>query len=275
MNDREALWNAVEAAEKRKDAQLSREVQLALPCELSRAQRLSLVRDFVLQEFVACGMIADLAIHEPHRQGDDRNHHAHVMLTLRALTAEGFGNKNRVWNARGAIEQWREAWAAAVNRALEYAGHEQKIDHRTLEAQRAEVIEKAGQARTANDNRTAQIMEFEAVRLDRDPEPKIGHIPMALERRGEQTERGNLWREVIGRNRDRFSAWIEMQRAKLSRLSERFESAAILESKRDQAQQKMQEQDDAKAPRFTLELRERLLGRESKKKKLRFTERER
>jgi len=225
MKDRDALWNAVEAAEKRKDAQLSREVQLALPHELSPAQRLSLVRGFVSREFVARGMIADLAIHEPHRKGDDRNHHAHVMLTLRELTADGFGNKNRDWNAREAIERWREAWAEAVNRALERAGHEQRVDHRTLEVQRAEAADKAEQARAANDNRTAHLMEFEAAKLDRDPEPKVGHIATALERRGERTARGDIWREVVDRNLDRFRDWLALQRVRLNMLWKRTEHA--------------------------------------------------
>jgi len=98
MMDREALWNAVEAVEKRKDAQLSREVQLALPHELDAAERLALVQDYVRQAFVAHGMVADIAIHAPHRQGDYRNWHAHVMLTMRAITVEGFGKKERAWN---------------------------------------------------------------------------------------------------------------------------------------------------------------------------------
>lgn len=269
MKDRDALWNAVEAAEKRKDAQLSREVQLALPYELSPAQRLSLVRGFVSREFVARGMIADLAIHEPHRQGDDRNHHAHVMLTLRELTADGFGNKNRAWNAREAIEQWREAWATAVNHALERAGHKQRVDHRTLDIQRAEAVAKAEQARAANDNRTAQVMEFEAVRLDRDPEPKIGHIAMALERRSERTARGDFWREVVDRNLDRLRDWLTLQRARVDTLWERVERAI---SRNRQATEGMdnaiRDCDESDRPTgqdkeqgYTQEQRDRLLGR--------------
>src|SRR5690606_27898683 len=135
-----------------------------------------------------------------------------VMLTLREITADGFGNKNRDWNAREAIERWRAAWAEAGNRALERAGHDQRVDHRTLEVQRAEAAIRAERARAANDNRTAQVMEFEAARLDRDPEPKIGHIAIALERHGESTARGDLWREVVARNVERFHDWLALQR---------------------------------------------------------------
>lgn len=267
MKNRDALWNAVEAAEKRKDAQLSREVQLALPHEISPAQRLALAREFVAREFVARGMIADLAIHEPHRQGDDRNHHAHVMLTLRELTADGFGNKNRDWNARQAIEQWREAWAEAVNRALERAGHDQRVDHRTLELQRAEAAAKAEQARAANDNRTAHVMEFEAARLDRDPEPKIGHIAMALERRGERTARGDIWREVVDRNLDRFRDWLALQRTRLEILWERGRQAAARYREQEDGRPEVSDSQDEGPPSpYTQEQRDRLMGRKSRER---------
>ncbi len=85
LSDREQLWNHVETCERRKDAQLARDVTLALPHELPPDQRLALARNFVQEAFVSCGMIADLNIHaqQAHRGDDPRNHHAHVMLTLR------------------------------------------------------------------------------------------------------------------------------------------------------------------------------------------------
>lgn len=262
MTDRQALWNAVEAVERRKDAQLSREVQLALPHELDATQRLALVRDYVRQAFVIHGMVADIAIHAPHRQGDDRNHHAHVMLTMRAITAEGFGKKERTWNETAFIEHWRETWQEAVNLALERAGHTGRVDHRSLEEQRVEVTEKAEQARAANDNAQARVFDLAAVRLDRDPEPKIGHIAMALERRGEQTERGNLWREVVARNLDRFGAWIALQRARLDALWERFEKlASAPRENKGVGNQNRQERDTTKSSEFTSEQRDKLLGR--------------
>ena len=119
MRDRAQLWNAVEAVEKRKDAQLAREVLISLPHELTRQQRIDLVRDFCREEFVAHGMIADFSVHSPDRKGDERNHHAHIMLTMRVVTGEGFGKKARDWNSTEQLEQWRADWADALNRTLE------------------------------------------------------------------------------------------------------------------------------------------------------------
>src|SRR6516162_10816187 len=81
VHDRELLWNAVEAGEKRRDAQVAREVEFALPEELNRAEAIALAREFVEREFVSRGMVADLNVH-----WDQGNPHAHVMLTMRELT---------------------------------------------------------------------------------------------------------------------------------------------------------------------------------------------
>jgi len=118
VHDREALWNRVERSEKRPDAQVAREIQLSLPHEISHEQRVALVREFVQENFVAKGMIADIALHAPPREGDQRNHHAHIMLTTRPLSAKGFENKNRAWNSREILGHWREAWAENQNRNL-------------------------------------------------------------------------------------------------------------------------------------------------------------
>lgn len=264
MTDRTVLWNAVEIAEKRKDAQLSREIQLALPHELDAAQRRSLVQEYVRQAFVSRGMIADIAIHAPHRQGDDRNHHAHVMLTMREIVGDGFGKKERTWNETVLIEHWRETWQTAVNQALERAGRGERVDHRSLEDQRIEAQEKASQARAANDNEQARLFDLAAIQLDRDPEPKIGAIAMALERRGEQTERGQLWREVVVRNLDRFSGWITAQRERLDTLWGRMEKAISQHKEllsRAEGDQSGNEIPPPTKSEFPIELRYRLLGR--------------
>ena len=83
VHDRAALWNRVEAAETRKNSQLAREVRVALPAELSHEQRVELVRDFCQRSFVDRGMVADIALHAPGLTGDERNHHAHILLTTR------------------------------------------------------------------------------------------------------------------------------------------------------------------------------------------------
>ena len=135
MHDRAQLWNAVEAVERRKDAQLAREIQLSLPHELTHEQRVELVQDFVQEQFVEHGMIADIAVHAPGKDGDERNHHAHIMLTMRDVMADGFGKKNREWNSPETLTEWREHWALYQNLALERHGHHGRVDHRSYEAQ--------------------------------------------------------------------------------------------------------------------------------------------
>jgi Ti-type conjugative transfer relaxase TraA len=128
---RSRLWNAVEAAEKRKDAQLAREIEVGLPIELDADQQLALMRAFVQREFVARGMIADLAIH----RDDANNPHAHVLLTLRSIDAAGFGLKERSWNERSKLLAWRQSWQEMTNQHLALAGHDVRIDHRSLKDQ--------------------------------------------------------------------------------------------------------------------------------------------
>jgi ATP-dependent exoDNAse (exonuclease V) alpha subunit len=131
VHDQEKLWNAVEAAERRKDAQLSREVNVALPRELQPEEQTRLLREYVRSAFVSCGMVAGVAVHVH----DVKNPHAHIMLTTRDIGPEGFGKKNRSWNDREMLESQREQWAEACNRRLSRAGHEIRIDHRSLSAQ--------------------------------------------------------------------------------------------------------------------------------------------
>ena len=135
VHDRGQLWNEVERTEKRKDAQLCREINIALLSELSVPDNLRLVREYVTSEFIDKGMIADLAIHAPGGKGDERNVHAHVMLTMRSINPDGFGSKVREWNDRKLLEHWREAWAHRANHALKEHGRSEHIDHRSLRDQ--------------------------------------------------------------------------------------------------------------------------------------------
>lgn len=183
MRDRTQLWNAVEAVEKRKDAQLARDLVLSLPHELTPIQRRELVREFAREEFVERGMIADLAIHAPDRHGDDRNFHAHIMLTMRDLTGAGFGRKNRSWNETDLLEQWRADWSAAVNRHLERAGHAARVDHRSL-ADRG---------------------------VDREPEPKLGPVAAKMEREGRPSNAGDDRRAAEARNGERAEIAAELR----------------------------------------------------------------
>jgi Ti-type conjugative transfer relaxase TraA len=134
-SDRERLWNDVEAFEIRKDAQLAREVEFALPGEMSEAQGIELARYFVRGEFVDRGMIADLNVHWDMAEDGMPKPHAHVMLTMRAVDENGFGRKVREWNRTEMIERWRERWAEIANERLAELDIDARIDHRSLEAQ--------------------------------------------------------------------------------------------------------------------------------------------
>ncbi|MDX8434375.1 Ti-type conjugative transfer relaxase TraA [Mesorhizobium abyssinicae] len=134
-SDRERLWNDVEAFEVRKDAQLAREVEFALPRELSQAQGIELARDFVQAEFVSQGMIADLNVHWDRAEDGSPKPHAHVMLTMRSVKENGFGAKVRDWNATQMVERWRERWGEIANERLAELDIDARIDHRRLEAQ--------------------------------------------------------------------------------------------------------------------------------------------
>jgi len=134
-SDRERLWNDVEAFEIRKDAQLAREVEFAIPREMSEAQGIELARDFARGEFVDRGMIADLNVHWDMAEDGSPKPHAHVMLTMRAVDEDGFGPKVRDWNRTEMVERWRERWAELANERLAELDIDARIDHRSLEAQ--------------------------------------------------------------------------------------------------------------------------------------------
>ena len=194
--DRSALWNAVEQIERRKDAQVSREVRVALPSELSVEQNRDLVRGFVQEQFVARGMVADIALHAPGREGDQRNHHAHIMLTTREIGPEGFGAKNRDWNAKELLVDWRSSWAEHVNRTLERCSVHERVDHRTLEAQREDALERASAAERNGDERVHVAEMARAVELDRPPLPDVGARGWSMMLRGIATPASDRWQEV-------------------------------------------------------------------------------
>ncbi|EMU6157834.1 MobQ family relaxase [Yersinia enterocolitica] len=134
-----ALWNEVERVERQKDGQTARYFDVALPCELSNEDKIKLVLDYCQKNFVDKGMIADIAFHDL----DSQNPHAHVMLTLKPITAEGFGKKDRSWNDKKNVIKWRESWATFANRYLSATGSYARIDHRSIEIQHDEAIENA------------------------------------------------------------------------------------------------------------------------------------
>ena len=173
--NREQLWNAVEAVEKRKDAQVAREIQVSLPHELPLDRQRELLHGWVREQLVERGMVADVAIHAAHKGGDERNVHAHVLLTTRMITYEGFAGKDRSWNDRAVLEEWRTSWERHLNRALDRARIAERVDHRSY-AERG---------------------------IDRDPEPKQGPVATQMERGGRRSHAGDDRRAARERNAER------------------------------------------------------------------------
>lgn len=176
--DRERLWNDVEAFEKRKDAQLAREVEFAIPREMTQVHGIALARDFAQAEFVERGMIADLNVHWDMGADGQPKPHAHVMLTMREVDVDGFGAKVRDWNRTELVEQWRERWADHVNTRLAELDIDARIDHRSLEAQGIEL----------------------------EPQDKIGPAAQRMGTRGLEAERIEDHREIARRNGERIIA---------------------------------------------------------------------
>ncbi|MDA8223596.1 MobQ family relaxase [Desulfosporosinus sp.] len=198
-SDRGRLWNEVEKIEKSKNSQLSRELNIALPKELTRDQQIDLIRNFVKEQFVDKGMVADLAMH--HLAGE--NPHAHVMLTVRPFNEDKtWGAKSKKeyildkkdekirlksgefksikidstdWNKKETLEIWRKEWSEQTNKALEKAGVQDRIDHRSLKDQG----------------------------IQREPQIHVGPHATAMEKRRIPTERGDQNRKIISLNEAR------------------------------------------------------------------------
>lgn len=178
-NDRERLWNDVEAFEVRKDAQLAREVEFAIPREMTQAQSIELARDFAQAEFVDQGMIADLNVHWDIGEDGMPKPHAHVMLTMRSVDENGFGPKVRDWNRTEMVERWRERWAEHANERLAELDIDARIDHRSLEAQG----------------------------IGLEPQSQIGAPAQRIEGEGiEAADRADMHREIARNNGDRIIA---------------------------------------------------------------------
>lgn len=221
--DQEQLWTAAEQAEPRTNGRLATELELALPHELTDAQRKQLVEDFLAPLIERHGVAADVAIHEPGKNGDHRNIHAHVLITHRELGPAGFGE---VSNARTVTKKvkgrekevtiygiaanpadvvaLRREWEQQLNRAYERAGLDIQVDHRSHKDRG----------------------------IEREPTQHIGPAATAIERRGEESERGAANREITQRNaeRERLAA-LAAQEAAIQ-----AEIASITHYDRDQAE---------------------------------------
>src|SRR6266851_3714983 len=189
MRDREQLWNAAEAAEKRRDAQVAREVEFALPEELGQTEAIRLAREFVQREFVARGMVTDLNVH-----WEEGNPHAHVMLTMREVGPDGFGRKVREWNQVGLLREWREHWADLANQHLMRAGYDVHVDHRSFKDQGIEL----------------------------EPTSHLGKAVDEMRGRGEYPERARRLEEVRERNAQRIEQKPEIVFDNLTRRQSTF-----------------------------------------------------
>jgi len=197
FSDRSTLWNSVELSEKSNNAQLAREVEIALPVELSREEQTRLVREYCSSQFVSKGMIADFNLHDT----GGGNPHAHILLTMRPLDERGAwlpkskkeyvldenGEKIRLpsgryktrkvdlvdWNNRENAEVWRRAWADLANDFLAQNNRPERIDHRSYERQG----------------------------IDQLPTVHVGVSATQMEKKGIVTERGELNRNINAANR--------------------------------------------------------------------------
>jgi len=177
--DRPDLWNAAEFVEKRKDARVAREFEVALPHELTPEQRLEATRELAQELANRYGAAVDFAIHSPHDASDVRNHHAHVMMTTRQVTAEGLGDKtyiereNKWLLANGLpttdmqLRDLRQTWEGIANEHLARAGHDLRIDHRSHMERGLEIVptEHMGVHATQMERRG---MDVARTRLDED-----------------------------------------------------------------------------------------------------------
>lgn len=184
--DRSTLWNAVEQAEKRRDARVAREFELALPHELDAKDRLSLVRDFARELSNRYGAAIDFAIHQPHTEGDVRNVHAHVLMTTRTVGPDGLGEKTLIerenkWllnhdqpTSHMQLRDIRQAWEISANRYLVRAGLDVRIDHRSHQERGLEI----------------------------EPTGHMGVFASQMDRRGLEVSRTRLDEKVARRNAD-------------------------------------------------------------------------
>lgn len=247
LKDRETLWNSVELNEKASNAQLARNFIIALPKELSVEENKRLITDFIQENFVSKGMIVDLAIHNESNE-ENNNIHAHIMTTLRPINEKGEWqakskkeyildeNGERIlgkngkpktrkveltdWNNRGNAEKWRESFASLCNQYLEKNNLEKRVDHRSFERQGVEEI----------------------------PTIHLGASASALERKGIETDKGNINREIKKHN-----SLVKAIREKIAELTSWINVfSKTLFERYEQYKQTRQDEIDNKAELFNL-----------------------
>lgn len=202
--DRLSLWNAAEAAEKRSNARVAREYEIALPSELDMKERRALAETFAKSLSERYGVAADVAIHAPHRDGDQRNYHAHIMTTTREVSRWGLGNKTRILDDRETgpqeVEAVREIFSNQVNQALERKNIEQRVDHRSLERQGIDRVATIHQGVEVTQIERREMKRARAENRDYHPVTEIGLFNMlaqqgrqVVERTREYVRQGQEW----------------------------------------------------------------------------------
>jgi len=218
VKDRAALWNAAVAAEKRKDAREAQELIVNLPHELTQQQRENMLKDFVREHITrGTARIADVNMHRAPKQGDDRNIHAHILMTVREIDPDGFTGK-RLEIDTAQLLRWKEKWAERGAKELRRAGFEIEADrwavgHLPKEQQRQAALERGDLAYAEKLNEPATQHKGPAV--------------SAMERKGIETERRKIQREE-------FEAARELTKLKreLAQLNEQLREAERIEQRR-------------------------------------------
>jgi hypothetical protein len=231
-SDRAKLWNAAELAEKRKDACVAREYEVALPAELNPAQQRALALDFAHDMANREGCAVDVAIHAPGRGGDNRNHHAHILRTTRKVEMDGLGAKLDTEKAgrkrADDLEAVRARWAELTNMHLERAGVAERVDHRSLKEQgiEREPTQHLGPAATGYERRTGEPSDN-----------RIRQEQQAAERSA-QVELGQLERQGDAAADAIESIKAEMESTLVKHVEDRFKALreARLKAERDQAE---------------------------------------
>lgn len=247
---RPRLWNAAELAEKRKDACVAREFEVALPSELSPAERRRLAVDFAKDMANREGCAVDVAIHAPGREGDNRNFHAHILRTTRKVEAEGLGAKLDTEKAGrkrvNDLEAVRTLWANLTNERLRENGIDAQVDHRSLKAQgiEREPTQHLGPAASGYERRTGEPsrkrQEFEREAAERLARAKAAG---ELERQGREADRsildlsGDLNAAKAERDRQRVPDIKQIAAAGVAGIRAQFEMAKVVEAGKQQARQ--------------------------------------
>ena len=246
--DRNELWNLAEKTENRKDARTAREWVIALPDELDAEQRKDLAKDFARSLVDRYDVIADLAIHEPSKGGNDKNHHAHIMLTTRkaeldtdnklTLTTKTdieLSNAKRKSLGMGTtqedIKQIRETWADLANTALERAGYREKIDHRSYADQnnglQATIHEGSKVTQLRRQGIDTQISHFN----DNVKQHNVKHLNQQQQQKDSVLQRG------LSRVDQGFEQWQKNQEAKQLELERQVERQRQQDLDKQQAEQ--------------------------------------